>query len=209
MIPTSLRRDTLNRQHEGHLGIVKCRARAATSVWWPGLSSQFNSLVSNCPTCRPTRAVPPEPLMPSHVLALPWGVVGSDLFEWKGSLYLLVVDYLSRFPKISLLPDTSSSTVIERIKAIFARHGIPKVLRSDNGLQYSSNASSSFADHYGFQHVPSSPNYPQSNGAAERMVKSVKALFNKASDPHLAPVADPGGGPWGPWTPLWTKQKIF
>ena len=124
--------------------------------------------------------------MPSHVPALPWGVVGSDLFEWKGSLYLLVVDYLSRFPKISLLPDTSSSTVIERIKAIFARHGIPKVLRLDNGLQYSSNAFSSFADHYGFQHVPSSPNYPQSNGAAERMVKSVKALLNKASDPHLA-----------------------
>ncbi|XP_037503251.1 uncharacterized protein LOC119378078 [Rhipicephalus sanguineus] len=43
-----------------------------------------------------------------------------------------------------------------------------------------------FAKHYGFRHITSSPNYPQSNGEVERMVRTVKELFEKADDPFLA-----------------------
>ena len=185
-IPRALRQDTLARLHAGHQGIVKCRARAATSVWWPGLSTQLASLVNECSVCRPLRPVAPKPLLPSDAPNLPWEVLGSDLFEWNGAHYLLVVDYLSRFPEIAQLPETSSSTVISRLKSIFARHGIPKILRSDNGPQYSSTQFAAFAKEYGFAHITSSPNHPQSYGEAERMVKTVKSLLFKSSDPNLA-----------------------
>ena len=46
----------------------------------------------------------------------------------------LVVDYYSNYFKMAQLANTKSSTVIQHIKSMFARHGIPNVLISDNGL---------------------------------------------------------------------------
>ena len=69
---------------------------------------------------------------------------------------------------------------------MFARHGIPEVLRSDNGPQYVSQEMTDFATSYGFTQVTSSPHYPRSNGLAEKAVKTVKAMLKKSKDPHLA-----------------------
>ena len=72
------------------------------------------------------------------------------------------------------------------MKSIFARHGIPEVVMSDNGPQYSSYLFAEFAKNYGFNHITSSPRFPQSNGEAERAVKTVKGLLKKSTDPYLA-----------------------
>ena len=63
---------------------------------------------------------------------------------------------------------------------------MPEVIRSDNGPQYASQDFTNFAESYGFQHLTSSPCYPQSNGQAERTVQTVKRLLKQASDPYLA-----------------------
>lgn len=39
-----------------------------------------------------------------------------------------MVDYLSRYPELALLPSTKTGAVIERLKSIFARHGIPETV---------------------------------------------------------------------------------
>ena len=69
---------------------------------------------------------------------------------------------------------------------MFARFGIPETVISDNGPQYSSHEFSEFAKVYDFHHVTSSPLFPQSNGQAERTVKTVKKLLKESKDPHLA-----------------------
>ena len=53
----------------------------------------------------------------------------------QGKDYLLIVDYHTKYPEISLLSDTTSVIVIKHTKSIFARHGIPEVVISDNGPQ--------------------------------------------------------------------------
>ena len=177
VIPKSLREDILQKIHSGHQGITKCRARAKQSVWWPGISKEIEALVENCPTCCKTRVQFAEPLIATTFPKLPWQRVGTDLFEYKGMQYILVIDYFSRYIEIAKLSSTSSDAIITHLKSIFARHGIPQVVVSDNGPQYSSEMFRKFASEYSFTHVTSSPKYPQSNGEAERAVRTMKSLL--------------------------------
>ncbi|CAG7730844.1 unnamed protein product [Allacma fusca] len=78
-----------------------------------------------------------------------------------------------------------SEHVIDKLKPIFSRHGVPIELRSDNGTQFDpikTAAFRNFASKYNFRHVTSSPLYPQSNGFIEGMVKVVKHLIKKNRD---------------------------
>ena len=114
--------------------------------------------------------------------------VGTDLFEWDKKIYL-VIDYYSRFIEIAQLTGSSSAEVVRHTKSIFARHGIPEVVVSDNGPQYTSSTYAEFAREYCFNHVTSSPLYPPGNGEAERGAKTVKQLLRKREDPYLALLA--------------------
>ncbi len=75
--------------------------------------------------------------------------------------------------------------IITHTKSIFARHGIPEEVVSDNGPHYSSQAYIEFAKAYQFQHVTSRPYFAQSNGEAERAVGTVKRLLKKSTVPYL------------------------
>ena len=99
---------------------------------------------------------------------------------------MLTVDYFSRYPEVVQLTSTTSASVIAALKTIFARHGIPETVRSDNGPQFVSQEFAMFASSYSFSHVTSSPRFPQSNGQVERGVQTIKRMLKKSQDPHLA-----------------------
>ena len=42
-------------------------------------------------------------MIPSQLPERPFQKVGTDLFEWKGQEFVLVVDYLSRYCEIGVL----------------------------------------------------------------------------------------------------------
>ena len=188
-IPSELQPEMLAKLHDGHLGITKCRARARQSIWWPGLSKQLGETVKNCSECCKHQSQRAEPLISTQLPDLPWQKVGTDLFQWKNHQYLLIVDYYSRYIEISKLSGTTADNIINHTKSIFARHGIPEVVYSDNGPQFSSEAHKQFALAYHFKHVTSSPYFPQSNGEAEKAVGTIKRLLRKEGDPYLALLA--------------------
>ena len=95
-----------------------------------------NQVVQNCSVCSRTVCHRREPLITTHLPDYyPWQMVGTDLFELKGSHYLLVLDYFSRYPETTKLVSTTSPFVITALKA-FSRHGISETVRSDSGPQY-------------------------------------------------------------------------
>ena len=66
---------------------------------------------------------------------------------------------------------------------MFACYGIPATLLSDNGPQFSTKEFQDFTTAYCFQHVSSSPHFPQANGLTERTVCTVKKLLQGSKDP--------------------------
>ena len=147
---------------------------------------QITQLVQNCQICAKQSKPGKEPLVSTILPKFPWQVVGTDLFELNKNNYLLVVDYFLCYPEVVKLISTTSASIISVLKNIFARHGIPEIVRSDNGPQYASAEFMTFASSYGFQHITSSPKFPQSNGQAERCVQTVKNLLKKSNDPCLS-----------------------
>ncbi len=171
VIPQSMRQDMLCRIHEGHLGVEKCKRRAREAVYWPGINNDINRMISTCNTClkhhyKQTK----EPMLVTDVPTGPWQKVGTDLCHLNGKDYLVVIDYHSNFPEIAQLSSTSASGVITHMKSCFSRHGIPLAVVSDNGPQYNCREFRQFSQDCGFQHITSSPLYPQGNGKAEKGV---------------------------------------
>ena len=76
--------------------------------------------------------------------------------------------------------------VVRELKTMFSCFGIPEILVTDNGPQFSSNEFQVFAKSWSFSHVTTSPRYPQSNGKAENSLRTVKRLFEKCKETSVS-----------------------
>ena len=94
-----------------------------------------------------------------------------------------------------LLKGTTSSTVITHMKSIFARHGIPEIVISDNGPQFASKEFAEFATEWEFSYITSSPGYSKANGMAERAVQTIKKLLEDLAVLVHRSCPDPNGDP--------------
>ena len=83
------------------------------------------------------------------------------------------MDYFSNFAEVDSLSKTTSRAVIKKLKAHFACHGIPDVVVSDNGPQFSSEEFHGFSRDWEFTHITSSP-------LTRRQMEMQKARLSKS-----------------------------
>lgn len=166
IVPHSLRPEILECIHAAHLGIEKCRALARSAVFWPGINSAIDELVSKCSTHQQhQQSNQRESLIPQEVLERPWMTVAVDCF--------------SKYPEEACLSSKNSEAVIMAMKDMFACHGIPERLIADN-MPFNGLKFKDFASKWEFEVVTSSPHHPKSNGLVERNIQTVKQLLRKA-----------------------------
>ena len=121
--------------------MVKSKNRAKEVMFWPGMNSQIENAVSNCPACTEHQSSNPKEPMTAHKLPdRPWQNVATDLFELHNEQYMIVVDYCSRYFELERMPNTPSAALINKMKSIFSRHGIAEEVVSDNGPQFPAHA---------------------------------------------------------------------
>ena len=180
IMPYSERLETLKVLHLGHYAVNKMQLRALEIVYWPGINKDILRCYQSCKTCiKYSKSQSNEPLQPHSTPELPWHTVATDLFEIKNSKYLLIVDYYSRFPILHKLSSTTSRVLIQEMKAVFAELGVPSVIVSDWGPQYTATEFQDVTKHWQIEHRLSSPRNPQSNGMVEHFVQTMKASLIK------------------------------
>ena len=183
VIPTSLRAMIKEKIHSGHLGISKCKERARANFYWPNINADIERMIKACGPCQENRNMQPKEKNIAVEAEYPWQIVGSDIFHFAGSHFLIVTDYFSGFPEVEYIgknpeyPTTKS--IVNKLGLMFARQGIPEKLITDGGSQYTSVEFREFTKKWGFGMQTSSPEYPRGNGRAERSVQTVKQLIRK------------------------------
>ena len=149
--------------HGGHVGIEGCIRRLKESLFWPGMVADAKTYFGQCDVCLSVQDAPrKEPLLQYPLATRPWAMVAADICEFDGRSLLIVVDYFSNFIEVSRLNSLSCNAVVRVLKELFARWGAPDTLVTDNGKQFDSSEFRLFAKEWAFQHVTSSPHYPQS-----------------------------------------------
>ena len=149
--------------HEGHQGVTPTKSRLREKVCWPGMGKQVEDSVRSCYPCQLVGPRgKPEPLRPSELPEAPWQEIGIDLLEINSTSHLLVVvDYFSRWIEAIFLHKTDAPHVIKTLEAIFRTHGLPNIVRSDNGPPFSSREFKGFLEYLGIVHKKGVPYWPQ------------------------------------------------
>ncbi|XP_032218641.2 uncharacterized protein K02A2.6-like [Nematostella vectensis] len=190
VIPTSMKDDMLEKLHSSHIGIQGCLRRARESIYWPCMNKAVEDYIARCDTCNTYQAEQgKEPMICHEIPSRPWEKVGIDMFELDNKDFLVSVDYYSSFFEVDRFTSKTAKEVIGKIKAHFARHGIPDQVITDNGQPFASGHFLELSNHYSFEHVTSSPTYAQSNGKVENAVKIAKKLMRKVFEAKNDPYA--------------------
>ena len=92
VIPQSLQQQMLAKLHCGHQGITKCQQRARQSIWWPWINKDIDDMIAKCLIRCKHKNQNVEPLKPTSFPEYPWQRVATDLFVWKQTSYILLVD---------------------------------------------------------------------------------------------------------------------
>ena len=124
-----------------------------------------------------------EPLRMSDLPDSPWSEITMDFCGpvQSGEYLMVVIDEYSRYPEVELINSTSSQTVIRHLDAIFSRHGIPSVLKTDNGPPFQSTDFAQYCSAMNCAHRRISPLWPRANGECERFMRTLKKMLQTAT----------------------------
>ena len=145
-------------------------------AWHGPRHSYIENTVKNCKVCQETRHRPPSAtLHPWDWPRNPWQRVHADYAgPFLSRMFLVLVDANTKWVDIHVVNSSSAEVTIEKIRATFATLGLPQILVTDNGPQFTSVQFAQFTKNNGIKHVTSSPYHPSTNGLAERTVQTFK-----------------------------------
>ena len=189
VIPFSLQKKVLNQLHSGHPGIVRMKALSRSFVYWPNIDKTISEFVSRCTNCALAQKSPIKTsLSPWPTSSKPWSRLHIDfLGPVQGKQFLLIVDSFSKWPEVFMMSSITSNATLVKLKKLFSSFGLPDVIVSDNGTQFTSHLFQSYCLKNGIQHIRTAPFHPQSNGQAERFDDTFKRAISKLNGEEILP----------------------
>ena len=149
VIPCHERQDILKTHHDentaGHYGIERTTSRICKRYFWPGMRAEIAKYVKNCVECQRYKAsnLKPAGLLQTTSSKTRFEVLAVDLFgplptTENGYKWIFIAeDVASRWVEIFKLKEaTAESCAKIIIEELFFRYGLPRRLKSDNGVQF-------------------------------------------------------------------------
>ena len=183
LVPATLRRQVFDHLHgAAHPGMRASRRLIAARYVWPNLAKDITTWARECLHCQqakvhrqvqvPAQHIPVPTRRFSHIHV---DLVG-PLPPSKGCTHLFtIIDRTTRWPEAIPL---SGTTTLDCASALFqgwvSRFGVPAVITSDRGAQFTSSLWAALCTLLNIQHAQTTAYHPQSNGLVERFHRRLK-----------------------------------
>ena len=176
----------MTHERAGHFGTDKTLALLRERYWFSDMKKYVQQHIRVCIPCLYNKEVtgrqegfcnsslPPkrpfEKIVIDHVGPFP---------KSQGKEHIIVlVDSLTKYVVLEAVRSTSAKYVVDFLKEkVFLNYGVPQVIVSDRGSAYTSKEFAELMRTKGVRHCLTSTQRPQSNGTAERMVKTVVSVL--------------------------------
>ena len=175
-----------------HFGIKKTYDKLRARYSWVGMYQDTKEFIKQCKICQ-------ENKQPKHdtrgkmypvVAEAVWRIIGVDIIgplpqspNFDHRYILIVVDYFSKYVELIPLKTITATKVINKIhNKIIRRYGVPAVVVSDSGSQFTSDMFQKLCNSFGIFHHASVPYHQQGNGQVERTVQTIKKALIMASN---------------------------
>ena len=103
-----------------------------------------------------------------------WICAGVWLKETSPSYSTLKFMQYSRYPVVEFVGSTSEKVTIPVFKRVFDTYGVPKEIKSDNGLPFNNHKFEEYLQEEGFKHRKVTPGWAEANGDVERFMQRIK-----------------------------------
>ena len=183
LVPLQLRRPIALQLHGlAHPGVKSSVRLVADRFFWPDLAKDVRTWTSSCVPCQKAKihrhirapvkffATPDARFAHLHI-----DLVGPLPYS-RGCTHLLtMVDRFTRWPEAVPLSDTSTPSICAALLYNWvARFGVPSLLTSDRGAQFTSQLWSQMSSLLGIKLSATTSYHPQSNGMVERFHRRLK-----------------------------------
>ena len=190
VVPRTLRRRLLELAHHApitaHPGRSKMYQTLRRDFYWPSMSVDIHNVVEDCDTCARNRSKDQRNVYPMKLFpaSKPLEYVAMDILgplpkTKHGRRFILVVT--DRFTKLAKTVSLRTITSLSVAKAFcdcwIFNYGIPKVVLTDNGSQFTSGFFRRVCRILGINKVFTSEYHPQTNGQAERYNRTLLAAL--------------------------------
>ena len=186
--PECDRQEIIQREHvSGHFGREAIFKKLwSKHIWWPKLRDEIQTVISNCDACN-RFTVTKSGYNPASFITSdgPWDHIQIDCSVHlppspEGYTALLVIiDVFTGFIILRAMKTTSAEIVARKLWKVFSMFGIPKILQSDNGPEFTNEILRSLVKLIGIEHRFISPYNPRADGKVERAIGTVTSIIKK------------------------------
>lgn len=187
VMPRQWRKRIIKQAHEmsGHSGPTKVLKRIWEDFTWKGIRGDVREYVRKCGVCQIHRQGPVRTEMQdTDIPATPMQMVGIDFIgpfvaDPLGCQYVLtIIDYHSGWAEAYRTIGTTTGEVVDTLSQEFIpRHGVPRILVTDNASCFTSAAWNEFVASAEIEHRRATPYHPQGNSRVERLNGTLKKII--------------------------------